>query len=136
MSVHAEIDDGHGEASVVERHAVDVAHGRGRHAVGRAEQRDDRAARRIAPDPQPGEAVEDEQERQPDPATASGDDCPATASVACCAAVGGVTTPLSHAAATVSPLFGGSGRVVRNTMRPGSCTTTVASLPRAPCGPV
>ena len=58
MSVDAEIDDRGGEAAGVVRHALDVAHGRGRHAVGRPEQGNDRAGRRIAADPPPREGVE------------------------------------------------------------------------------
>jgi hypothetical protein len=56
--------------------------------------------------------------------------------VACWLTPGGLTTPFCQAAATVSPLRAGSGRVVRNTMRPGCCSTMVASLPVASCGPV
>ena len=55
MPVDAEIDDGGGEAAIVEAHPVDIAGGGRRHARRRREQRNDGAARRIAADPQPGQ---------------------------------------------------------------------------------
>ena len=57
MPVHAEIDDGDGEAAIVEAHPIDIARGGRRHARRRSEQRDDGAARRIAADPPPGEKI-------------------------------------------------------------------------------
>jgi hypothetical protein len=63
VPVDAQIDDSGGEAAIVEAHAVDVAHGRRRHAVGRREQRDDRARLGIAADPGPGEGIEADQKR-------------------------------------------------------------------------
>src|SRR6516225_11442503 len=46
-----------------------------------------------------------------------------------CASLGGVTMPLGQEAATVKPLCGGSGWVVRNAMVPGRWAMTSASVP-------
>jgi len=60
------VDHGRGEGLLVEVHAHQVAHGGGREALGRMEQREDGAARRIAADAPPGHEVIGEGEDQPD----------------------------------------------------------------------
>ena len=61
VAVDAEVDDGGGEGAIVEAHAIDIAHGSRRHAIGRRKQRDDGAGAGVATDPHPGERVEAEQ---------------------------------------------------------------------------
>lgn len=60
MSVHAEIDDGGGEAARIESLAINVTHGSRRHAIGRTEQGNDGAATWIAPDAPPCIEIESE----------------------------------------------------------------------------
>ena len=66
MTADTEPDDGDGEALVVEAHAVDVARGRRRHPCRRAEQRNNGAGLRVAPNLEPGEGVVAEHNEEPD----------------------------------------------------------------------
>src|SRR5262252_6157338 len=113
MPMHREIKNRRGEGAIVKAHSPDVTHRGGRHAVGRREQRNNCAK---------AEATSGLLSCTHDPER--------------CALLGGVTMPLGQDAATVKPLCGGSGWVVRNAMVPGRWAMTSGSVPVAPCGPV
>ena len=61
VALDRHVHDGRGKGLVIEAHTHDIAHGRGREALGRFIERDDHALFRVLADLEPGKEVVDEQ---------------------------------------------------------------------------